>query len=59
MIKLVLNLDQVNTVLNLLSKNPYELCAEIINEIRDQALPQIMADPQVLVEDSDKDDKSK
>jgi hypothetical protein len=59
MINLTLTLDQVNVTLNLLAKNPYELCAEIINEIREQALPQIMADPQVLEESSDRFNKDK
>lgn len=41
MITLTLTLDQVNAILILLGKAPYEASAELINEIRNQGIPQL------------------
>lgn len=41
MITLNLTLDQVNGILTILGKAPYENSAELIHEIRNQAIPQL------------------
>lgn len=41
MITLVLTLEQVNGILAILGKAPYEASAELINEIRNQGIPQL------------------
>lgn len=46
MITLKLTLDQVNIVMIALGKNPYEQVADLVGEIRSQAIPQISQPPQ-------------
>lgn len=46
-IKLELNINEVNTLLASLAKQPYEVSADLINKIRIQATPQVQqAQPQ-------------
>lgn len=40
-IKLELNINEVNTLLASLAKQPYEVSADLINKIRVQATPQV------------------
>jgi hypothetical protein len=42
-ITLNLTIDQVNLVIGALAKAPYEQVADVINEIRGQAIPQVQA----------------
>lgn len=41
MINLSLTVEKVDLILSILVKAPYEVSAEIINEIRQQAIPQV------------------
>lgn len=41
MITLNFTLEQVNAILTILGKAPYENSAELIHEIRSQAIPQL------------------
>jgi hypothetical protein len=40
-INLTLSVEQIDLILSVLAKAPYEVSAEIINEIRNQAIPQL------------------
>jgi len=44
MIKLELNVNEVNAILLALAKLPYETVAPLIENIRDQSLPQVPED---------------
>lgn len=44
MINLSLPVEKVDLILAVLAKAPYEVSAELISEIRTQALPQISAE---------------
>lgn len=41
MIKLELTIDETNAILFSLAKQPYDTVAQLIEKIRDQALPQV------------------
>ena len=41
MINLSLSLEQVELILSVLAKAPYEVSAEIIDDVRKQAIPQL------------------
>ncbi len=41
MINLSLSIEQIDLILATLSKAPYEVSAELIQEIRNQAIPQL------------------
>ena len=41
MINLSLSVEQIDLILATLSKAPYEVSAELIQEIRNQAIPQL------------------
>lgn len=44
MIKLELTIDETNAILFALAKQPYDTVAQLIDKIRDQALPQVPED---------------
>lgn len=43
MIKLELNLEEVNGILSALGKAPYEFAQPIVDKIKQQAIPQVQA----------------
>lgn len=43
MIKLELSIEEVNTILAALSKQPFEIVAQLINKIQEQGAPQAAA----------------
>jgi hypothetical protein len=43
-IKLELTIDETNAILFALAKQPYDTVAQLIDKIRDQALPQVPED---------------
>jgi hypothetical protein len=53
MIKLELELDQVNQVLDALAKRPFEEVHELITNIRQQGIPQIKDKPVESANDSE------
>lgn len=52
MINLALSIEQVELILSVLAKTPYEVSAPIIDEIRKQAIPQL-PEPTKITEDTE------
>ena len=50
MIKLELNLEEVNAILSALGKAPYEFAQPIVDKIKQQAIPQVQISTVDVVE---------